>query len=79
MNPETSSIHQAIGAYNQAQTALWKAKELHAQCKDRLIHLLQAYPATTPDPAIRHHILCTERRELTDAERSVIYGDVRKE
>ena len=74
MTRETCPVRRAINEFNQAETDLWKAKERHAQCRARLIHLLQAYPATTPDPAIRHHILCTLRRELTDAERSVIYG-----
>ena len=79
MTREPRAVHKAINAYNQAETALFNAHERLMQAKERLIDLLADYPATTDDPAIRHHILHTERRTLSDREWLVIYGDDRKE
>ena len=74
MTRETCPVRRAINAYNQAETALWRAKERQEQAKARLIDLLQDYPATTDDPVIQHHILHTEVRTLSDGERLVICG-----
>ena len=63
------ATHRAISAYNKADYALWEAHERQVQAKDHLIALLAAYPVTTDDLAIRHHIICTEQRELTDEDR----------
>lgn len=74
MTRETDPVRRAINAFNQAETDLWKAKERHTRAKARLVSLLKDCPVTTDDPAIRHHILHTERRALSDGDWLAIYG-----
>ena len=63
-----NEVHEAINAYNAADTRVWRAKQELERRRDRLIRLLRCFPATTSDRVIRHHIICTERRELTPQE-----------
>ena len=63
------AAHRAISAYNKAQQDLRRAQDAVRLSRCLLIELLKDYPVTTDDLAIRHHILNTERRELTDEDR----------
>ena len=62
------ATHRAISAYNKAQQDLRRAQDAVRLSRGLLIELLKDYPVTTDDLAIRHHILNTERRELTDED-----------
>ena len=63
------ATHRAISAYNKTQLDLRRAQDAFRLSRGLLIELLKDYPVTTDDLAIRHHIICTEQRELTDEDR----------
>ena len=75
MSREPCPVRRAINAFNKAQAVLWNAEEALRMRREHLVSLLKDYPVTTDDPAIRHHILYTERRELTAEERRRITAE----
>ena len=73
MNHQTKDVLREIERYNaQARRAHKEAQKLEA-CRRKLIRALAAEQVGN-HPAIDHHIVNTERRELTSAEIEAIYG-----